>query len=63
MASPDELGLYKIDYSTIFGQPGSKLCNIPDEILLEIGKIVFAGFGLELQYGVYTCFNASEYSE
>lgn len=50
--SQDEAAaLYKIDYGTALPQPDSKLCTVPDEVLLEIGKHVFDGFGLEYRYG------------
>lgn len=41
--------LYQLDYSTEKPQPDSRLCNIPDEIVLEIGRLLFAGFALEFQ--------------
>jgi hypothetical protein len=41
--------LYQLDYSTEMPQPDSRLCNIPDEIVLEIGRLLFAGFALEFQ--------------
>lgn len=43
----DEAAFYMIDYSTMLSQRESKLCIIPDEILLEIGKAIFVGFGLK----------------
>lgn len=58
MATKDEV-LYKIDYSTTRLQPDSKLCTIPDEVLLEIGKHVFTGFGLQFRYVSLRRLNAS----
>ena len=39
--------LYTIDYTTAKSQQDSSLCALPDELLLEIGKYCFDGFGLE----------------